>query len=114
MIHRGRKNQYDMIEPVVLRPEFKPLRRQPPDHLGEPERQIWEHVFADYELSNHTAVDVLVTALRPTSGPARPVRPLGARACSSLVGTGSRSHTPCWQSNATLGRRGWRGSRRSG
>jgi P27 family predicted phage terminase small subunit len=63
MVHRGRKNKYDLIEPAVLRPKFKPLVRQPPDHLGEPERQIWDHVFADYELTNETAIDVLVTAL---------------------------------------------------
>jgi hypothetical protein len=35
----------------------------PTDHLGEPERQIWDHVFADYQLSNQTAIDVSVTAL---------------------------------------------------
>jgi P27 family predicted phage terminase small subunit len=63
MVHRGRKSQYDLIEPAVLRPKFKPLVRQPPDHLGEPERQVWDHVFADYQLSNETAIDVLVTAL---------------------------------------------------
>jgi P27 family predicted phage terminase small subunit len=63
MAHRGRKSQYDLIEPAVLRPKFEPLVRQPPDHLGEPERQIWDHVFADYQLSNETTIDVLVTAL---------------------------------------------------
>ena len=67
MRHRGRKNVYDLIEPAALRPQLAPvpraIRRQPPDHLGEPERQIWKHVFSDYELSTETAVHVLTTAL---------------------------------------------------
>jgi P27 family predicted phage terminase small subunit len=67
MRHRGRKNVYDLIEPAALRPLVaavpKGNRRQPPDHLGEPERQIWRHVLGDYDLKNETAVDVLTTAL---------------------------------------------------
>ena len=67
MRHRGRKNVYDLIEPTALRPQLarvpRRTRRQCPDHLGEPERQIWSHVLGDYELSTETAIDVLTTAL---------------------------------------------------
>jgi P27 family predicted phage terminase small subunit len=65
--HRGRKSIYDLIEPVALREQLAPVprrtRRQPPDHLGEPERDIWKHVLGDYDLSTETAFAVLTTAL---------------------------------------------------
>jgi P27 family predicted phage terminase small subunit len=69
MVHRGRQNKFDrmMIEPAVLRPQLlpdvAPIRRQPPDHLEVPERQIWKHILADYQLSTETAFHVLVTCL---------------------------------------------------
>jgi P27 family predicted phage terminase small subunit len=67
MKHRGRPNVYDMIHPPAIRPQLVPkrrrTRRQPPDHLGECERQIWAHVLADFELTTETAIDVLVSGL---------------------------------------------------
>jgi P27 family predicted phage terminase small subunit len=67
MVHRGRRNKYDEIEPAVLGPQLRPVpmptRRPPPDHLGEPERRIWKHVLADYQLSTETAIHVLCSAL---------------------------------------------------
>jgi len=44
-------------------PKPRRTRRQPPDHLGECERQIWGHVLADFDLSTETAIHVLTTAL---------------------------------------------------
>jgi P27 family predicted phage terminase small subunit len=65
--HRGRKNVYDLMGPPILRSQLAPVlkatHQQPPDHLGEPERQIWSHVLSDYRLETQTATAVLVSAL---------------------------------------------------
>ena len=35
----------------------------PPDHLGEPERQIWAGVFRDFDISTDAGIAVLTTSL---------------------------------------------------
>jgi P27 family predicted phage terminase small subunit len=64
MVQRGRKSSAQLaaipMGPAVLPRSDHP---QPPDHLGEPERQIWRHVFEDFELSTRTAEAVLTAAL---------------------------------------------------
>jgi P27 family predicted phage terminase small subunit len=69
-MQRGRKSRAQLsvigIGPPVLRrqPAATGLDRpSPPDHLGESERLIWEHVFEDYELPTRAAAAVLATAL---------------------------------------------------
>ena len=52
----------------MLRPQLADVPRRtrsptPPNHLGEPECEIWKHTFSEYDLSTDIAVDVLRTAL---------------------------------------------------
>src|SRR5262245_31144364 len=68
MKHRGRKNVYDLIEPAALRPQLADVPRRTrsppaPNHLGEPECQIWKRTFSEYYLATDLAVDDLRTAL---------------------------------------------------
>jgi P27 family predicted phage terminase small subunit len=64
MVQRGRKSSAQLadipMEPAVHRHSSLP---KPPCHLGEPERQIWRHVFEDFELATRTAEAVLTSAL---------------------------------------------------
>ena len=63
MVHRGRKNRFDLIDPPALRPVPAPNCQEPPGHLGEPERAIWGHVLSDYSFSTETSIHVLASAL---------------------------------------------------
>jgi P27 family predicted phage terminase small subunit len=64
---RGRKSRAELsivpVRPASIDPrtDFDPP--PPPDHLGEPERQIWRGIFHDYGLSADVATAVLATAL---------------------------------------------------
>jgi hypothetical protein len=69
MVQRGRKSRAQLSvipinRPVLHRqPAVTSLDRPPPpDHLGAPERLIWEQVFEDYDLSTRAAAAVLATA----------------------------------------------------
>jgi P27 family predicted phage terminase small subunit len=38
-------------------------RPDPPEHLGEPERQIWRDTFKDFDFDSRAAIAVLAVAL---------------------------------------------------
>jgi P27 family predicted phage terminase small subunit len=69
-MQRGRKSRAQLSVIGVGTPA---MRRQPtaasldrpppPDHLGAPEKLIWEQVFEDYDLSTRASAAVLATAL---------------------------------------------------
>ena len=67
MAQRGRKSAASLsiigVDPAGYRPHPIPDPTPPPNHLGEPERQIWAGVFRDFDLTTEAAVAVLVTAL---------------------------------------------------
>ncbi len=63
MGNRGRKSAAE-LRVVRSEPEPKsPSLPPPPEHLGEPERQLWADVHRDFTLDTRAAVAVLVTAL---------------------------------------------------
>jgi len=64
---RGRKSRAELsVVPFQLAsipPHTDVEPPAPPDHLGEPERQIWRGIFHDYGLSADVATAVLASAL---------------------------------------------------
>lgn len=63
MVQRGRKSRAQLAMSSLDREETKSEPPKPPDHLGDPERLIWEQVFNDFDLPTDTAAAVLATAL---------------------------------------------------
>jgi P27 family predicted phage terminase small subunit len=67
MNQRGRKSRAALtvvgLQPAALQPRPESNPPEPPDHLGEPERQIWAGVFRDFDLSTEASIAVLCTAL---------------------------------------------------
>jgi P27 family predicted phage terminase small subunit len=64
---RGRKSRAELsvvpFQTEAIRPHTDAEPPAPPDHFGEPERQIWRGIFHDYGLSADVATAVLATAL---------------------------------------------------
>ena len=64
---RGRKSRAELsvvpFQTEAIRPHTDAEPPAPPDHLGEPERQIWRGIFRDYGLTADVATAVLATAL---------------------------------------------------
>jgi hypothetical protein len=64
---RGRKSRAELsVVPFQLAsipPHTDVEPPAPPDHLGEPERQIWRGIFRDYGLTADVATAILATAL---------------------------------------------------
>jgi P27 family predicted phage terminase small subunit len=70
MLQRGRKSRAQLavigFDPDNIRPHppaDEAASPPPPDHLGEPERQIWRDVFSDFKLETRAAHHILVSAL---------------------------------------------------
>ena len=69
MNQRGRKSvaamvTYDLIgNPRSIRNQPTVNAPPPPDHLGEPEKEIWRSVFRDFTMTSQTSNAVLQAAL---------------------------------------------------
>jgi P27 family predicted phage terminase small subunit len=86
---RGRKSAASLsvvgFQPATHHPRPPAGPPAPPEHLGAPERQIWNDVLRDYELTARVSLAVLSTSLEAHQR-AREARETIAREGMTIIG----------------------------